>query len=156
MAPTLFHLATQGPWEPSPWDLSCPHLSLGCPAHLSGAWDAFTTSHHPILGLPTTQRFCQGLPTPGHLPSGLPWEARNNQRPLPSSSGFIGPPAVGTRECLGRGDNVGSETYGETRNGQDSQPHSYPHPHGLLGERRSQRWFGAGSVHLSTLTFGAR
>lgn len=71
MTPPLFNLVTQGPWEPSPWGLSGPHLSLSCPAHLQGAWDAFTTSHHPILGLPTTRRSCQGLLTPGHLPQAL-------------------------------------------------------------------------------------
>ena len=44
------------------------HLVLSCPTHLPGAWDACSTSHHPILGLPTTQRPCWELPTTQDLP----------------------------------------------------------------------------------------
>lgn len=76
MAPTLFNSATQGPWEPSPWGLSDSIGFPGHPTHVSGARDAFTTSHHPILGLPTTRKPCRGRPTQG--------------------------PAAGPRGCLGR------------------------------------------------------
>lgn len=116
MAPTLFNSATQGPWEPSPWGLSDFTRFPGHPTHLSGVLDAFTTRHHPILGSPTTQKPCQGLPTPGHLPQALgaalggEGQPEASAPPLPSSSGFIGPPAVGTRACQGRGDNAGSGT----------------------------------------------
>lgn len=116
MASTLFNLATQGPWEPSPWGLSDSTRFPVHPTLISGAWDAFTTSHHPILGLPTTRKPCQGLPTQGTAAG--PWGClgrRGTTRGLSStvagSSRLIGPPAEGTRECRGRGDNAGSGTW---------------------------------------------
>lgn len=138
MALTLFNAATQGSWEPSPGaSLTSPGSRASRPPLRSPA-----TSHHPILGLPTSREPCQGLPSPGHLPPqalraalGGEGQPEASAQPSPGSAGVIGPPAVGTRACQGRGGNAGSGTYGETGNGQAS-PHSDPYPTGSEGSER--------------------
>lgn len=110
MTPPLFNLVTQGPWEPSPWPSPVPELSSPPPRGLG------CLHHQPPsnLGLAHHSEVLPGTAHPRALatgPQGCLGSRGTTGGLLPSSSGFIGPPAVGTREYLGRGDNVGNETW---------------------------------------------
>lgn len=145
-APTLFPATTQGPGEPSP-GLLCLHLVPG-PAK-PPLWRP-GCPHPQSPSNPGRAHLSEALPEttlPGHLPQaqgclGIQGQPGASAQPAPSSSGVTGPPAVGTRACQGRGDNAGSGTCRETRNGPDVTP-LLPSPRGLLG-------YGEGFLHLGT------
>ena len=114
---------------PNPGLCNMPPRGLRCIQHQSSSNPGLVHLSEALPGTDPPPTCTQDLP----WALKASWEAKDNQRAstqsLPRDSGFIKPPAAGTREYPGRGDNGGSETCGETRNGQDSHPHRLPGEH---------------------------
>ena len=89
------------PWglwpSPGPWAVQPTFQESGMPSPLV----TIQSYARPLLGT---------LPGIIH-PLGCKGQPEASAQQLCSSSGFIGPPAVGTREFLGRGDSVGSKMW---------------------------------------------